>query len=301
MESLDFMVAQAFTLDSATTATATDQLGAGRTITIQATSGPFYYRTFLANYATGVGSAELPFDLLRVMEDALGGVWTVALTALGLVRFTYTGTATGTLTLPSSVKALLGFTGTIGPLATGASQTADYQPTHCVFSLNFSGDDGWMRRPPRVAAQTMPDGRVYGLTDRTPGALRRVTMQLHPKNQTVKAAWNVANPTDPMLATPAFPPDSRYLSSYTGEPGQSPPWSVLDTLNIQVDQSWAVAFGNLQELIAGSGSDLTFDVCYPTPTSMQSGGVTGPSAPNWDARYDIRDVELSLVQKGATR
>lgn len=299
MESLDFMVAQSFELTGAQTIEATDSGGIGRLVNIQS-SGTYTYRIFLANYSEGVGSAAWPFDLLRSIVDALGGIWDLTLTAQGFVQVTYTGGGTGTMLLPITVRTILGFTGAIGPLTSGSSKVGTYPPTHCVFSLNFAGDEGWNRRAPRTAAQTMPNGTVYGWTDRTPGALRRVSFQLHPKSQVVKDAHNTANPGDPMLGTPVYPPDSRFLDSYTGEPGQSPPWSVLDTLNIQVDQSLAVAFGNFQDILAGSG-DVTYDVCFLTPDTLKSGGTVVPSVTGWDARYDVRDLEFSLYWKGDVR
>lgn len=300
MESLDFMVAQSFAIPSTQTLEVTDVNGIGRTADIQ-TGGPFYYRIFLANTGDADGSERYPFDLLRQIENVLWGAWEVTLNAQGCVKFTYTGTGTGTVLLPFNLRTMLGFLGAIGPLATGASQAGYVQPTHCVFSLNFSGDEGWNRRPPRTASQTLPNGKVYGWTDRTPGAIRRVSFQLHPKSQVVKDAYNALNPGDPMLATPVYPPDSRFLDPFTGEPFQSTPWSVLDTLNIQLDQSLGVAWGNLPDIIAGTGPDLTYDVCFITPDALKSGGTVAPSVTNWDARYDVRDVEFNLFVKGDIR
>lgn len=302
MESLDYMVAQSFGLTGPVTWPATDEHGAGRTVTLQASTGPVYYRVFLAS-AGAPGTEAAPADLLAVMQsalNALGNIWVVTLTSLGLVSIQYTGTGTGAMTLPATLAAILGHSTSIGPLDTGDYVLGTYQPTHCVFSGYLADDTGWERVRPRTVASQLPTGEVYGISDHQPGGRRMVTLALHPKNQTVKAAWTLANPADPMLSTPVQAPDTRFLSSWTGEPGQAPPWSVVDWLNTTTGQSLGVAFGNLQDIVAGSG-DVTFDVCYLSADCIRSGGTTAPSTPNWDARWDVSNVEFTLYAKGATR
>jgi hypothetical protein len=293
-EDIDFMVAQSFELLGNIDLTATDSLGAGRTCNVQAAAA--WYRIFLANSATGDGSESAPLELLNVLEAALGGVWEIRMTVGGFITIRYTGTGNGTLTLPTAIANLLGFGTTVGPLAAASVTTGTYQPTHCVFSLNFGEDNGWQRVRPKVAAQTLPSGQTYAFSDHQPGATRLVTLQFHPKDQAQKDEGLGVT----MTGTAMFPPDGRFLNSWLGEPAQEPPWSVWDFVNTITDQTLGVAFGNFRDLVAGTAG-ATFDVCCLTAECLNSGGNDFPSRPNDDRRYDMSGIEFRLVQKGDTR
>jgi hypothetical protein len=296
METLAFMLAQSFMLSGTITSTATDSLGAGRTITWN--TGDNYYRIFLADTSVGDGSScVLPFDLL-LHSYAATSLWLPSLNADGTIRWTYTGTGTGTLHVPAALQPLLGLFG-LGTLTLAAGAHYDgQQPTHCVFSLNWANDEGYKRVQPRTAAKRMVTGQVYGIGDRIIGATRKVTFQLHPKDFAAKANLEAMHPTD-NFGTPMFPIASRMVGDpWDGEPSQgyAGQWSVVDTLGIAVDQSLGIAWGNLQDIIADDSS-APFDVCFFTPETLLTGGTTIPSSPNWDLRYDCQNVEFSLYQQ----
>jgi hypothetical protein len=306
MESLDFMLAQSFKLSGTITSLATDQLGIGRTVTWHSGNDTFY-RIFLADYTNGTGvSTVSPMEFLHELSSACG-VWTWSLNTDGTIRLTYVGTGTGALNIPAHIQAITGINVGLMTLASGAHYNGLSLPTHVIYSLNFGMDEGWKRVQPRIATKRMVTGQVYGVSDRLVGKVRKVSLQLHPKNPTTRAAWNAAHPTDPMIGSPMYPDKERMVGtgSYTGEPYQDAlaGWSVCDMLEIAVDQSIGVAWGNLQTIIADDDvhDGNSFDVVFLTPECLLSGGNIMPSSPNWDARYDCHDIEFSLYQQDVFR
>ena len=282
-ESLGYLLAQSFRLTSSQVMATTDDRG-GPTNRTLATG---WYRVLLANGA-GASHAD-PLELLGAVEAALdASKWLVTMAASGKVQLTYVGAGTGTITWAgaATLLALLGFTGTVGPLATAATATATYQPTHAVFAAVCDPDTGWTDLPARFAGAALVDGTVYGWHDGRASMKRMATLKLLPKD----AAFVTSLPSS---ATPAFPAVSRRLSPSTGEPAQAPPWSALDTLATAYGLECGVVWGDLQEVIARSVT--AYEKVYMAPEQAAAGRVA-LSIPGYDAR---RDVSLELLFAGA--
>lgn len=284
-EDLGYLLAQSLQIAAMQTMASTDDRG-GPTSRVLADG---WYRAVLAN---GSGNAHTdPAELLNAVEAALGATkWTVALTAAGKVRFTYLGTSTGTITFggATTLQAILGLTGNVGPLASGATQDSAYQPTHCVFAAACDPDSGWIDQPARLAAAAMPTGTVYGWHDGLTTLRRTATLKLLPKDAAFVTSLG-------SVATPAFPVASRWLSPSTGEPAQAPPWSALDTLATAYAMECGIVWGDLQDLLTGGTS--AYEKVYLTP-EMAAASRFALSIPGYDARRDV-SLELSFAGAGS--
>lgn len=284
-EDLGYLLAQSFQIATMQTMASTDDRG-GPTSRVLAEG---WYRTILAS---GTGNAHTdPAELLDAVEDALGATkWSVHMTAAGKVRFTYLGTSTGKVAFSgaATLQALLGLTGDVGPLASGATHDATYQPTHCVFAAACDPDSGWIDQPARLAAAAMPDGTVYGWHDGRATLRRSATLKLLPKDAAFVTSLG-------STATPAFPVASRWLSPSTSEPAQAPPWSALDTLATAYALECGIVWGDLQSLLTGATS--AYEKVYLTP-EMANASRFALSIPGYDARRDVA-LELSFAGAGA--
>ena len=282
-ESLGYLLAQSFSITSSQVMATTDDRGGPTNRTVA--SG--WFRVLLAN---GAGNSHAdPLELLGAVESALDAAkWTVAMTSAGKVRFTYLGTGTGTIAWAgaTTLQAILGVTATVGPLATGASATATYQPTHALFSAVCDPDTGWTDLPARFAGAAMPDGTVYGWHDGRAALKRMATLRLLPKDSAFVTSLG-------STSTPAFPAVSRRLSPSTSEPAQAAPWSALDTLATAYALECGVLWGDLQEVIAGTVT--AYEKVYFAPEQAAAGRIT-LSILGYDAR---RDVSLELLFAGA--
>lgn len=276
MESLCYLLAQPYTL-TAQTLVVDDAVGSPRNVVLPAG----VYRALLAS-STGTGTAADPYELLGTLRAQLGlASWDVEMLPTGRVRVTYLDTGTGTITLTTTARNILGASGsTVGPLATGASLTADRQPTHCVFAA-AAEDEGWQSMQGRAAVQEMPDGSVYGWQDARTRLTRRITLTMLPRDDAARTALG-------SLSTPAIAEATYRLDPGAGAPGQAPPWSVPQTLATAVGDrcGWT---DDLQAVIAGTTT--AFDAVYlgaeahSAPTSL--------SIPGYDPRRSIGPLMLS--------
>lgn len=282
-ESLGYLLAQSFNVSSTQTMATTDDRGGPDNRNVASS----WFRVLLAN---GAGSTHAdPAELLAAVEAALDATkWTVAMSTAGKVTFTYLGTGTGTITFSSAttLKAILGLTGNVGPLATGATATATYQPTHCLFAAACDPDTGWTDTAARFAGAALPDGTVYGWHDGRAVLRRAATYRLLPKDAAFVTSLGSS-------ATPAFPATSRRLSPSANEPAQAPPWSALDTLATAYALECGVVWGDLQDVIAGTVS--AYEKVYLAP-EMAAAGRIALSIPSYDAR---RDASVDLLFAGA--
>lgn len=277
MEDLCYLLAQPFTLTQQDL-TVTDDVGTGRTVSLPAGT----YRTLLAS-GTPTGTAADPWELLAKLEADLGiASWTVEMLSTGLVRITYIGAGTGEIDLTTTLRNLLGHTGsaTIGPLATSATWTADRQPTHCVFAA-AAEDEGWQPGQGRAAVQEMPDGSVYGWQDGRTRLLRRLTLTMLPRDDAARTTLGSSS-------TPAIAEVTYRLDPGDGAPGQAPPWSVPQTLATAVGArcGWT---DDLQAVIAGTAT--TCDIVYLGAESHTA--QTTLSIPGYDLRRSAGPLVLS--------
>lgn len=289
-ESLEFMFAQDFALTgSITWETIVD--GVPGTSTLQA-SGTLYYRTFLARHGSATGTRAAPFDLLKSVAAALGSSFAVNLGSNGKVVVSNVDAVSVSTALPTTVYRLLGFTSGAIALAPNTSTTATYYPTHVVYSPNYGNDSGWQQRAMRRAAARLHTGHVYSVQSYAREYTRAVHWQFHPKTWSEVGTYGEG--------TPMFPPAARSRNSYTGEPGQEPPWSVLDSMGIQGEQVCGVAFGTLQNLIAAAGDQTWFECCVE-PDTLQKDVPNAPMAAHFDGRWDFNNVAFSQVSEQSGR
>lgn len=274
-EELGYLLAHSFRLASLQAMTTTDDRGSGVSRTVAAG----WYRTFLAD---GAGNSHTdPAELVAAVQTALdASKWTVALGTNGRITFTYLGSGTGTISFSSAtnLRSVLGLTGNIGPLATNASSTATYLPTHCVFAFACDPDTGWVDDAGRFAGAALPDGTVYGWGDGRASFTRRATFRALPKDWTARTSLGASG-------TPVFGLASRRQSPSTGEPGQTPPWGALDTLATAPALQCGVAWGDLQALIAGTST--AYELVYLAPTMLTGGSRVSFFVPGYDARRDF--------------
>lgn len=270
-ESLGYLFAQTYQIASSVTCTTDDDRGGGPT---NRTLVAGYYRTFLCP-AAGSGTATDPAEMLLKIEVALGSTkWRVRLVSSGLVRITYLGTGTGTLTLPSPLAALLGHTSPV-VLAANASLDGTYLPTHCVFAAACDPDGGWIDGPSRFAGAALPTGAVYGWHDGRATLRRQAAFTALPKTWAFRTSLGASG-------TPAYPAMSRALSPATSEPAQAAPWSALDTHATALAVQCAVTWGDLAALIAGTAT--SYDLVYLAPEHATAGARLSL----WRAGYDAR-------------
>lgn len=281
-EVLHYLLAQPYELGSQAI-TATDSSGTGRATPLVAA----WYRTLLAPTVGAGGAHDDPIEILGALESALGpSLWRVEMIATGLVRVTYLSTGTGTVTLTNDVRNLLGFaSSTVGPLATNASATATYLPTHCVFAPGAS-DDGWQQVSGRASVSAMPDGTAYGWQDGRVSQSREITLQMLPRDEDARALVSAAG-------TNALDVSSLRLDPGASEPGQSPPWSVPMALATcaGLECGWT---DRLPEVIAGTHT--AYDEVYVVPPSYEA--KTTLSIPGYDQRRDIGPLTLTWAAYG---
>jgi hypothetical protein len=282
-ETLSYLLAQAVTLTAQTTSV-TDSAGTNNRTVAAGT-----YRVYLAK-SGAAGTTDDPKDVLATFQAALNGArWSVALRASGLVRITYLGTSTGSITWGSAtaLRNLLGFDADLSGLATNDYVESAYLPTHCIFGGATRNDTGWKAKASRVAASRMPTGRVYGWTDGLQQLTRSLDLRLLPKDWTVRATLASSTSAPP---TPAYGPAARLTNPASGEPGQAPPWGASETIATGAGVSCGFT-DRFEDMIAGSVT--TFDHVYLTPNGIPSAEVV-LSEPGWDARRDLTGLELSL-------
>lgn len=283
-ESIGYMLAQSYQL-TAQTMSVTDDRGA----TVSRTVAAAWYRTFLCP-AAGTGTETDPDELLGATEAALVAThWTVELLSTGLVRVTYLGTGTGTIDMSgcTTLRSLLGFTGNVGPLGTGATQTATYPPTHCVFALACDPDSGWIDAPRRAAVAALPSGITYSFDDGRNVLRRQASFRALPKTWALRTSLGACG-------TPAEAVSTRWLSPATSEPGQAPPWSAMDTQGTASGRQCAITWGDFATIVAGTVT--SYEVVYLAPEQFSTGARVSLFAAGYDAR---RDFALDLIFYGA--
>lgn len=287
-ETLKDMLAQSYQITATQTVKTTDDRGGPTNRTLAAG----WYRTRLAA-AAGVGTEADPTELCAALTTALGASkWRVALVSTGYVEITYLGTGTGSIDLSTSlpVRALLGFTGNVGPLATNTAQAGAHLPTHCVLSTHATDDSGWIDTARRFAGAALPDGTVYGWDDGRMAYRRTVTLSMLPRDTAARTALGASG--TPCYATTG----ARLLSPSTSEPAQAPPWTVTDTLGTIAGRSCGLALGTLQQIIAGTVTEYV--TCYTTPEMHGAGSRIVLPIAGYDGRRGLV-LELSLTGVGA--
>lgn len=279
-ETAKYLLAQPYTL-TAQTIVADDDVGSPRNVSVAAG----VYRAILADGA-GTGTAATPYETLSRIRADLGiATWDLSLLASGLVRVTYLGTGTGTLTLPNVIRDILGLASTtVGPLATNASVDGVTLPTHCVFAL-AAQDAGWQTVPGRVAVQSMPDGTAYGWQDGRATRTREVTLTMLPRDAAARSALS-------MCGTPALAESTYALDAALDEPAQYA-WSVAQCLATAagLECGWT---DDLQGVIAGTVT--SFDAVYLTGESFAARTVL--SIEGYDQRRSVGPLTLSWTGSG---
>lgn len=287
------LIAQPITLAGAWTATVTDAAGAGRTATIVAGGSTQYARPYLARLGS-TGTLTDPHELLALIQAglnaALPGGWTVALATDGRVRITYNGAGSGTIAA-GEVATVLGFSGAVGALATGASQTGTYPPVGLLCAFSVTEDSGWEAVPSHVAASRAANGTVVALATAYTSALRSFGLRFHPRTWAEQASGEYLSPAFPSDASPAL-----FTEPVAPTKTSAAPWSVHELLATAAGRKLGLAISNAQELL--SGASTRFDVGYFAPEVYESkrGRVQLPAqAPTWNARRDWPGIVVTRV------
>lgn len=285
-EAIGYMLAQAFHIVDAQTASTTDDRGGPTTRTLAAA----WYRTRLCPVA-GTGTETDPAELLNAVAAALGSTkWTVRLVPSGFVEITYTGTGTGTISWGAgNIGLLLGFSSGVGPLAANTSATATYLPSHCVLSIACDPDTGWVDGPGRFAGAALPNGTVYGWHDGRATMKRTAAFRLLPRDWTARTSLSAQG-------TPAYPVNTRWLSPSTSEPYQALPWSALDMLATAAGRQCGVTWGDFAAIFAGTVT--SYDVVYLAPETFTQGTRLSLSVDKYDGRRDVT-VDVLFYSAGA--
>lgn len=287
-QTINTMLAEPFNVASSIVFDRNDQDGASsRTI-----SSTGYYRVWLA--AGGTGTATAPYELLSKLETALGARYTVRLTTTGLVRISYSGTGTSTLTWTGGgntagpMRALLGFTGSTTSISAGSYTDSTYQPHGCIFSAAILRSSGLTTSTRGAAFAVTEGGVVYGYSSRTSIVRKKCVLGWAPRSWTDRTALSAA-------ATPIYPtsiadtavPRTLYGASTSGS------WSVHDFISSGGAANIAIMYGTFQSKIASAVSSSDYWTGYLAPETLASENAEREPIANYP-RWMERDLELIL-------
>lgn len=275
--------------------------GAGQDFNVNDVSGPrtitfddAVYRPYLAAASrtpgTTLGTEEDPHEAgaylqYKLREGTAASNWTVAMGTDGRWRITYSGAGSALVTWAGTpLAAFYGFTSDLVYFS-GQTITATYQPTHFAASIAKVNDTGRTPLARLAASARLTSGRVYGWSDGQHGMGRRFDLRFHPRDAAL--ATSLGSP-----ATPAYPttlrveqaPSRAITGSYTL------PWSLYETVRAGEFCRIAVAFGNFQNLLAGS--EQSFAEGYWMPETIQAADALAPSQPLNNQRYDWRGLSF---------
>jgi hypothetical protein len=291
-----------FTLNAAYTLTVSDASGSPRSPPNINPSGTVYYYA-ITSPSGGTGASEiLPLNFLAYVVDRLNSgtgfsYWSGTVTAEGFVKLTYSGGGTGTVSSWGSgnvVGTLLGYGSTaVGPLATGASQTAAKHPPFVLYAIGRGASTGWDRKKPVSAYAVAGDGRTYGWSDRVRRLAQTFDLIGHPSTWTTRTSLSAAGtPLYPDTASRFITPPSTLV---TASDIPALPWSVLDFIDAAPGHDLAAFLGTFQTAL--TGGTTTFDRVHLDPDFHQGDSVSAPMQTNWSARYNVRRFGLRLVTK----
>ncbi len=292
-EPIRTMLAQTFSLSTSYAIAVVDSFST-RTVTINPT-GTVWYRNWIAKQTTGAGATESDAaDFIKHVQARLNlapgsTLWTLALQSSGVIRATYSGTGTGSLTWTSTVpRNLLGFNATVS-LAANASVNATYAPTHVAYILCLANDSSWVSQPQTFAGGVLPSGEVYGWGNATFMESRTFDIRLSPTDATEKATAGTS-------ITEMFPLYSRRKTP-SSTPGTAPPWSVHELLRTSYsDGTNCGRLGAIFNTFTASPSVTdTFDEVFLAPETITARDAIRPSVPTWTARSDWERIRVYRV------
>ena len=226
------LMAQVLTLVGEISVSVTDSFST-RTITLVAAAATKYGRVYLAPTAAAGTLISAPLEVLNTFETLLNAAvpgnnyWAVRMTASGAVKITYNGGAgTGTITWTANgtgLRNILGFTGTVGPLAVAASTTGTYAPGGCIVSLCAGEDDShWQSYGGNIAAASTADGRTIALDTEYQSVRRTLRLRMVPHTQSEATSE---------IRTPCFPLETT---------GNSTRWTTPTTTGYLLDGAYSV-------------------------------------------------------------
>lgn len=290
-ENLHTAIAVPYTLPAGASVAVVDATST-RTVTLPAGGvvRHFLASAFRTTLGTALGTEADPYEagaLLQLLLRAAGSNtwWTVAMGADARWRITYSGSGTGTLTWTSTVLApLFGFAANVS-LTTGQTATAAYGPTHWAASFAKVNDTGRTTMPVKVAGAEMEDGTVYAWLAPRQRTRRSFDLRFHPRTAALAASLG-------SFATPAYPTTLAKEASPTRDiaAGYALPWSLYETLRASAGCLVAVAFGNLQPLVAATESE--FAEGYWDLATITRDGALAPFQPTNQQRMDWSGLAL---------
>jgi hypothetical protein len=289
-QTINTLFAQPFQITSTIQFNRDDQDGSSnRTITDTG-----YYRVWLA--ASGTGTEAAPYELLAKLQAALGARYTVLLTSTGLVRISYSGTGTSTLTwtgganTASNMRSLLGFTGSTTTISAGSYTDSTYQPHGCIFSAAILNSSGVTTSTGGAAFSETEAGVVIGYSSRTSIPKKRFALGWMPRSWNDRSVLTSATATAlyPVSFTDIITPRTLYGASTTGA------WNVHEFISASGGKLIAVMFGTYQSKIASAVSASDFWTGYVSPETLASAKAEREPIANYP-RWMERTFEMNTI------
>jgi hypothetical protein len=258
-----------------------------------------WYRHLLGDSGASGAAHTTPTEFFGYFESLLnaapgGSYWSVSPTAAGPPQITYNGgTGAAAINWTSTVpRNVLGFTSNLTFAAPGASQTASYLPTHCLFAVAKGTEDSdWVPEFPGLAASVTVGGVVDVLSDGIALVTRRCQWINVPRRWTDRTAMGAAG-------TPMLPEDLSVtrLTNVGGAvaAGIAPPWTIHQ--HAYAARAKLCAFTDqLQDIF--TGATALYDVGYVHPETLLSTQQMRAMAPGFRARVVRADWVMTLTNR----
>jgi hypothetical protein len=265
--------------------------GVTTTVTVPAN---MWCRTYLAASGASGATHDVPKEFLAylegLIETASTAAWTIRMRTDGRVEIacadaTWSLQFDGTNGTDAVVGNLLGYGSTNVTAGAGTYATATYQPTHCVYLVARTNDNGWVTEPMDNAFGKLPTGAVYEFSSGYAPRSRQFDSEIHPYTYGALTASDVA-------ATPVEAARSRWLQpTATPSATLTPPWSVLDTVYTCGGRELGFA-ADFQDHVAASTT--SYDAVYLDPETRSRGLVQLQQA-NWNKARKLVGWRLTYV------
>jgi len=244
-----------------------------------------YYAPYLVNSSSSDGTEERPWCSLQKIREVCGNYFIFSLEANGHVAISYNGLSSGEISFASSsiVRNVLGFTTTSVSLASGSKMIAEFQPYGAVYTINRTNDQGWNRTLSQGAYQELANGQVYGWNDGYVKTTKKQDIRFLPTDQIFKQ--EVQSP-----ATPAMPVTKSQLAQPALlENGYTPPFTFSHFLYMTPGKQVRAVHSDFQANV--SGSDLSFEIVYIRPDTINQKEAFAPSIPNFRKYTDFKNLQ----------
>jgi hypothetical protein len=257
------------------------------------TTGTKWFRTYLCSASGGGTSADDPQEFLAYVEAALNaqavGGWLVSMSADGRASVSNSAAQhavawTAAHASGAIVRNLLGYSSDIATTAAGVATRANHHGTHLWTSFARVGDKGWQTTRGRSAYAAMADGSTYGWNDGYTRRMRTFDSGFHPTDAAAQTALDSTVSCVHAAKTRWKQPTLTPVAALT------PPWSIEDFLFTAGGYRLGAAFGNFQDLVAGTATEI--DVVTLDPKSLE-GLAYDLIQTGYSQRRHVKDVRLA--------